>query len=129
MSAPYDDLVALVAVLGATRMLVRNRRMRISRRDSDPELLQGRFDRGRILVMLYRGDYWQIGFVIPKGGIEEVHRRGLKAFRTEVADGPANTSGSVVRISSSTNCDLPAKAALSWALFSVHSAMLNLLCR
>jgi 2-polyprenyl-6-methoxyphenol hydroxylase-like FAD-dependent oxidoreductase len=50
--------------------------MRISRRDSDPELLQGRFDRGRILVMLYRGDYWQIGFVIPKGGIEEVHRRG-----------------------------------------------------
>jgi 2-polyprenyl-6-methoxyphenol hydroxylase-like FAD-dependent oxidoreductase len=35
--------------------------------------------------MIDRGDYWQCAFVIPKGGIEEVKRRGLEAFRQEVA--------------------------------------------
>ncbi len=59
--------------------------MRITRRDSDPQMLQGRFDRGRILVMLYRGEFWQIGFVIPKGGIQAIRERGLDAFRSEVA--------------------------------------------
>jgi 2-polyprenyl-6-methoxyphenol hydroxylase-like FAD-dependent oxidoreductase len=59
--------------------------MRLSRKDTDPDQPLGRFDAGRIFVMLYRGDYWQCGFVIPKGGIEEVHRRGIGAFREDVA--------------------------------------------
>lgn len=59
--------------------------MRVSRRETDPEEPAGRFDRGRILVLIYRGDYWQCGFVIPKGGIEEVHARGIEAFRADVA--------------------------------------------
>jgi 2-polyprenyl-6-methoxyphenol hydroxylase-like FAD-dependent oxidoreductase len=58
---------------------------RLSRRPEDPDQPAGRFDRGRILVMINRGDYWQCGFVIPKGGIEEVRRRGLEAFRAEIA--------------------------------------------
>ena len=40
---------------------------RLSRRPGDPEDPMGRFDPGRIFVMLNRGDYWQCGFVIPKG--------------------------------------------------------------
>ena len=59
--------------------------MRISRRPTEPDVPFGRFDRGRILVMIYRGDYWQCAFVIPKGGYDEVRRRGLEAFRGEVA--------------------------------------------
>ena len=59
--------------------------LRLSRRPEDPDQPAGRFDRGRILVMINRGDYWQCGFVIPKGGIEEVRRRGLEAFRAEIA--------------------------------------------
>jgi 2-polyprenyl-6-methoxyphenol hydroxylase-like FAD-dependent oxidoreductase len=59
--------------------------MRISRREDDPAVPLGRIERGRILVMIYRGDYWQCGFVIPKGGIEELQRRGLQAFREELA--------------------------------------------
>ena len=35
--------------------------------------------------MLFRGEYWQCAFVIPKGGIEEIHRRGLNAFRQEIS--------------------------------------------
>ncbi len=60
--------------------------MRLSRRPGDPEQLVGRFDQGRILVMLNRGDYWQCGFVIPKGGIDEVRRQGLETFRAEIAE-------------------------------------------
>src|SRR4051794_38533782 len=60
--------------------------MRISRRPTDPEQPMGRFDRGRIFVMIYRGDYWQCGFVIPKGGYDEVRRRGLESLREEIAE-------------------------------------------
>jgi 2-polyprenyl-6-methoxyphenol hydroxylase-like FAD-dependent oxidoreductase len=59
--------------------------LRLPWRPGDPKEPQGRFDRGRLLAMIYRGDYWQCGFVIPKGGYDEVRRRGLDAFREEVA--------------------------------------------
>ena len=59
--------------------------MRIPRNSSDPDQPLGRFDQGRVLVMIYRGDYWQCGFLIPKGGYEEVKRRGIEAFREEIA--------------------------------------------
>jgi len=39
---------------------------------------------GQMMVMLNRGDYWQCAYVIPKGGIEAVKRKGLPAFRERV---------------------------------------------
>src|SRR5579871_6465207 len=59
--------------------------LRLSRRASDPAQTLGRFDGGRIMVMLNRGSYWQCAFVIPKGGIEAVRAAGLPAFRDAVA--------------------------------------------
>jgi 2-polyprenyl-6-methoxyphenol hydroxylase-like FAD-dependent oxidoreductase len=59
--------------------------MRLSRLSTDPDQLVGRFDFGRVLVMIYRGDYWQCGFLIPKGGYDEVKQRGIEAFREEIA--------------------------------------------
>jgi 2-polyprenyl-6-methoxyphenol hydroxylase-like FAD-dependent oxidoreductase len=59
--------------------------MRLSRAPTDPDQPLGRFDRGRILVMIYRSDYWQCGFIIPKGAIDEIRRRGLESFRGEIA--------------------------------------------
>ena len=56
----------------------------LSRRAKDPESPVGRFDRGRIFIMLNRGDYWQCGFVIPKGSRAELEARGLPAFRETV---------------------------------------------
>jgi 2-polyprenyl-6-methoxyphenol hydroxylase-like FAD-dependent oxidoreductase len=60
--------------------------MRLSRRPGDQKFPLGRFDRGKIFIMLDRGDYWQCGFVIPKGGIEEIKSRGLDAFRAELVE-------------------------------------------
>jgi 2-polyprenyl-6-methoxyphenol hydroxylase-like FAD-dependent oxidoreductase len=45
----------------------------------------GRFDRGSILVMLDRGEYWQCAFVIAKGTLDGLKRRGLDAFRATIA--------------------------------------------
>ena len=47
--------------------------------------LRGNVDRGRILVMIDRGDYWQCAFVIPKGAAEAYQARGIEAIREEVA--------------------------------------------
>jgi 2-polyprenyl-6-methoxyphenol hydroxylase-like FAD-dependent oxidoreductase len=45
----------------------------------------GRFDAGRIFIMLNRGDYWQCGFVIPKGSLGEIQAQGLPLFRDSLA--------------------------------------------
>ena len=58
--------------------------MRLSRRSSDPGQTFGYIDRGRILVLLNREDYWQCAFVISKGTAEEIRRRGLPSFREEI---------------------------------------------
>jgi len=59
--------------------------MRLSRHPDDPGQTLGRVDNGRIFITLNRGDYWQTAFVIPKGGFDDVHRRGLPALRDEIA--------------------------------------------
>jgi len=58
---------------------------RVSRRPSDPANTMARFDRGSILVMLNRGDYWQCAFVIAKGALDGLKQRGLEAFRATLA--------------------------------------------
>jgi 2-polyprenyl-6-methoxyphenol hydroxylase-like FAD-dependent oxidoreductase len=58
--------------------------MRVSRAPNDPEQPLGRFDQGRVFIMIYRGDYWQCGFLIPKGGFDEVKQRGIESFREEI---------------------------------------------
>jgi 2-polyprenyl-6-methoxyphenol hydroxylase-like FAD-dependent oxidoreductase len=58
--------------------------MRISKKQDDPEQSFGFFQHGKLLVMLDRGDYWQCGFVIPKGGFEEIKARGLPQFQNEI---------------------------------------------
>ncbi|MCE3224183.1 MAG: monooxygenase FAD-binding [Nitrospira sp.] len=57
----------------------------LSRRAGDSEDPVGRFDRGRIFIMLNRGDYWQCGFVISKGSRDQLQAKGLPAFRESVA--------------------------------------------
>ena len=58
---------------------------RLSRQPEDPVGVMGRFDSGRIFVMLDRTEHWQCGFVVAKGTTDEIQRRGLPAFRAEVA--------------------------------------------
>ncbi len=58
---------------------------RLSRRPADPEQTMGRFGVGRILIMINRGEYWQCGYVISKGSVEESRQRGIETFRDGVA--------------------------------------------
>jgi 2-polyprenyl-6-methoxyphenol hydroxylase-like FAD-dependent oxidoreductase len=60
--------------------------MRLSRRPGDPKQPLGRFGQGKVFVMLDRGDYWQCGYVIPKGGIDDLRRRGLDTFRQDIGE-------------------------------------------
>ena len=55
------------------------------RRPGDPTATMARFDTGRIVVMLNRGDYWQLGYVIPKGSAAEIRAAGLDRFREGLA--------------------------------------------
>lgn len=57
---------------------------RLSRKPSDTDETQARFDAGRIVVMLNRGDYWQCAFVIPKGSMEALRAKGIESFRATV---------------------------------------------
>jgi 2-polyprenyl-6-methoxyphenol hydroxylase-like FAD-dependent oxidoreductase len=45
----------------------------------------GRFDSGKILVLINREDYWQVAYVIPKGTADQLKQRGLPALREELA--------------------------------------------
>jgi 2-polyprenyl-6-methoxyphenol hydroxylase-like FAD-dependent oxidoreductase len=71
---PVEDIGAPIDVLW----------LRISRKPGDPEGLIGNFDAGIVFAMIDRGDYWQCAFVIPKGGIDEIHARGLPEFRDRI---------------------------------------------
>jgi len=58
---------------------------RLPKKPGDPNETMGRFETGRIVILLDRGDYWQCAFVIPKGSFEDTRRAGLQAFRQQVA--------------------------------------------
>jgi len=58
---------------------------RLTHRPADKAETMGRFDRGSILVMLDRGDYWQCAYVIPKGSAETLKAAGIEKFREKIA--------------------------------------------
>lgn len=59
--------------------------LRLPRHPGDEEMPLGRIDAGRILVAIPRGDYFQCGFVVAKGGYQVVRDAGLEAFRQSIA--------------------------------------------
>ncbi len=59
--------------------------LRVTRHADDPHNALGNIDRGRVLVTIDRGEYWQCAFVIPKDSYETIRARGLTAFHDEIA--------------------------------------------
>src|SRR5579862_983707 len=51
--------------------------MRISRRSSDPEQSLGQAERGKILILINRNEYWQCALIIAKGAADKVRENGL----------------------------------------------------
>jgi 2-polyprenyl-6-methoxyphenol hydroxylase-like FAD-dependent oxidoreductase len=58
---------------------------RVAKTAADTEPALGRIRNGKMLVTIDRGDYYQCGSIIRKGAFEEIKRRGLEAFRGEIA--------------------------------------------
>ena len=58
--------------------------MRLSKREGDAPQSLGFFQHGKLLVLIDRGDYFQVGFVIPKGGFDDVKQRGLRALQRDI---------------------------------------------
>jgi len=58
---------------------------RLTWKPGDSKESTGRLGSGHILVILNRADYWQMGYVIPKGGYQKLRAAGLPAFQQEVA--------------------------------------------
>jgi 2-polyprenyl-6-methoxyphenol hydroxylase-like FAD-dependent oxidoreductase len=72
---PVEELGAPIDVLW----------FRMPRGPNDPAQSMGRFAAGGIFVMIDRGDYWQCGLVIAKGGHDATRAGGLPAFQAKVA--------------------------------------------
>jgi 2-polyprenyl-6-methoxyphenol hydroxylase-like FAD-dependent oxidoreductase len=66
---------------------------RVSHQPGDPSEVFGRFDAGRILVMLDRGDYWQCAFVIAKGAAERIRAEGIEKVRAAIAQAAPMLAG------------------------------------
>jgi 2-polyprenyl-6-methoxyphenol hydroxylase-like FAD-dependent oxidoreductase len=58
--------------------------MRVSRKPGEATTA-GRIDSGSFFIMLDRGDYWQLAYVIPKGAAEQLQAQGIEAFRQRIA--------------------------------------------
>jgi len=98
-TGPLDVHAALVVGADGRHSIVRERAklsveefgapmdvlwFRLSRSPEDPVDPMGRFDAGRIFIMLNRGEYWQCGFVIAKGSLSQIRAQGLPLFRDSV---------------------------------------------
>ncbi len=53
----------------------------IARQPSDPENALGYINYGRFLILINRNDYFQVGYLIPKGSFPTLQHQGLPAFR------------------------------------------------
>lgn len=58
---------------------------RLAKTSEEEGGLRGSFDRGRVLVAIDRGNYWQCALVVPKGQAEAIRARGIGAVRSLIA--------------------------------------------
>ena len=59
---------------------------RISKEKTDIDNTLGVVARGRLMVLINRKDYWQAGFIIPKGTGEARREKPIAEFQAEVAE-------------------------------------------
>ncbi|TMR89765.1 FAD-dependent oxidoreductase [Nonomuraea basaltis] len=58
---------------------------RLTRHPDDQENLIYQLAPGRGMVAIDRGEFWQCGYLIGKGGFDDCKARGIQAFRRDVA--------------------------------------------
>ena len=55
-----------------------------ARHPSDPENALGYVNYGRLIVLINRGDYFQVGYIIAKGTFPQIQQEGLAAFHQSI---------------------------------------------
>ena len=58
---------------------------RLSRQREDPGQAFGRLDHGKMMIMIDRGEYWQCGYLIRKGDLVAIRKRGVADFRASLS--------------------------------------------
>ncbi len=58
---------------------------RLPREPADPGVTFLRISNGHLMVAINRETYWQLAYLIPKGGFETLRSRGIEAVREPVA--------------------------------------------
>ena len=74
--------------------------LRVSRSPSDPDSVFAQLGSRDFVVLLNRGTYWQMGYVIPKGEDARVRAAGLPALRARIAELAPVVAGRVDEIDS-----------------------------
>ena len=59
---------------------------RVPRSPDEPEEAAGRIGHGHMMVMLNRGDEWQIAYIIAKGSFRDLRAAGIEAFRVAISE-------------------------------------------
>lgn len=59
---------------------------RLPRKAEEAQGLSGRFGKGHIVVLLDRSEQWQIAYVIPKGGYQQLRSAGLETLRQSLVE-------------------------------------------
>ncbi|HVL79431.1 MAG TPA: FAD-dependent oxidoreductase [Sphingomicrobium sp.] len=59
---------------------------RLAKKEPEGDSLRGSVERGRLVVLIDRADYWQCALVIPKGKADEIKARGIEHVRSIVAE-------------------------------------------
>jgi 2-polyprenyl-6-methoxyphenol hydroxylase-like FAD-dependent oxidoreductase len=59
---------------------------RLSHQEKDPNETFGKFIAGKIIIAISRGDYWQCGYVIPKGDATILQQQNIQDFRNKIVN-------------------------------------------
>jgi 2-polyprenyl-6-methoxyphenol hydroxylase-like FAD-dependent oxidoreductase len=57
---------------------------RITRRPSDPENGLGYINYGRLIVLINRVDYYQVGYIVAKGTFPQIQQQGIPALQQSI---------------------------------------------
>lgn len=57
---------------------------RLSRKSNDSEQVLGRLNYGKAMILINRGDYFQSGLIIRKGGFAQIQREGMEKLRNDL---------------------------------------------
>jgi 2-polyprenyl-6-methoxyphenol hydroxylase-like FAD-dependent oxidoreductase len=74
--------------------------------DAHSDRVMGGFGGGRMLAVFDRIDYWQIGYVFPKGRYQEVRAAGMEAFRKSIVEIEPSFARHVESLSDWHQCSL-----------------------